>query len=128
MPEHSTLLAEFMRTPAAKVKGCADTKEPEKIQYVGIFHDVKLSGEPLHRPSIRVSSLRLEDYTTELQLAVCRHGQEGDELHPRDLFFSFDVGKTGNQSDILKPFAGKSKSIKTMIIYREEESVRKRMT
>jgi len=38
----------------------------------------------------------------------------------------FDGGKMGNQVELLKPFAGKPKSVKTFVLWRDNDSLMQR--
>ena len=72
--------------------------------------------------------LRYESLKRLIELARSRFGAvAGDDNIPEgDLYFLFDGGKIGNQVDLLKSFAGKPKSVKTFVLWRDEDSLRQR--
>ena len=54
--EAAQLVTDFMRSPAAQFKGSQvpKTLKSATSQYVGVFYDVKMSGEASHRPALRM--------------------------------------------------------------------------
>ncbi len=58
-----------------------------------------------------------------MELALKRRGGDGADLDDGD----FDGGTTGNSNDLLRPFHGKSKVVKTFVITRDENSVVSRL-
>ena len=70
--EHG-LGAELMKAAAFQRQGMPSHSEPELSRYVGIFFDVKLSGEPSHRPNLRVAGLRQETFSQYVSMVMKRH-------------------------------------------------------
>ncbi len=54
--EAAHLVTKFMQSPAAQFQGsqAPKTLKSATSQYVGIFYDVKMSGEASHRPALRM--------------------------------------------------------------------------
>ncbi|MFM7986733.1 MAG: hypothetical protein ACKPKO_46205, partial [Candidatus Fonsibacter sp.] len=62
-----------------------------------------------------------------IELAKSRFGVEvGDDIPEGDLYFVFDSGKMGNQVELLTPFTGKPKSVKTFVLWRDEDTLMQR--
>jgi len=123
-PHPHGLHAEIMATPVGKLRGSPSPADPASSKYIGVFYDPKLSGEANHRPQLRVPPLRYEPFKRLIELARGRFGPEvGDDIPDGDLYFLFDGGKMGNQVELLKPFSGKPKSVKTFILWRDEDSL-----
>ncbi len=113
-------LTEVLKAPAAAMKDLPSS------QFVAIFFDPKLSGEPLHRPGLRTASVRAETYNDIVKVLLGRHGMAKSAIGEQDLYFVMDGGKQGAQNELLKPFAGKEKSVKTYMIHKDEESMMQR--
>ncbi len=113
-------LAEVLKAPAATMKNL------QPSQFVAIFFDPKLSGEPLHRPGLRTASVRAETYHDIVKVLLGRHGGANTPIGEQDLYFLMDGGKQGIQNELLRPFAGKDKSVKTYMIHKDEESMMQR--
>ena len=121
------LHAAVMETPVGQLRGSPSPSDPSASKYIGIFYDPKLSGEANHRPQLRVPPLRYESLKRLIELARSRFGAVvGDDIPEGDLYFLFDGGKIGNQVELLKPFAGKPKSVKTFVLWRDEDSLMQR--
>ena len=104
--------------------------DPAKSSYIGIFYDPKLGGEANHRPQQRIPPLRAEPLRRLVEIARSRLGADvqDDELPDGDLYFLFDGGRSGNHSELLKPFTGKPKSVKTFMLWRDEDSLTQRLS
>ena len=93
---------------------------------MGVFYDVKLSGECDSRPQWRMPTLRGEHLKRLLEIARSRFPVEevdNNEIPEGDLYFLFDASRPGNQAAILKPFYGMSKTVKTFMLWKDEESM-----
>ena len=124
-PHPHGLVAALMATPLGKLRGAPNPKDPAKSKYIGIFYDPKVAGEANHRPQLRVPPLRSEPLRRLVELARSRVGPTevtDEELPEGDIYFLFDGGKFGNQGELLKPFAGKPKSVKSLLLWRDEDS------
>ena len=127
-PHPHGLHATIMGSPLGKLRGIPRPQDPAKSKYIGVFYDPKVSGEANHRPMQRVPPLRAELVRRLLDLAKSRFGsQEGDGVPEGDLYFLFDGGKSGNQAELLKPFQSKQKTVKTFLLWRDEDSVTQRL-
>ena len=127
-PHPHGLHATIMGSPLGKLRGIPRPQDPAKSKYIGVFYDPKVSGEANHRPMQRVPPLRVELVRRLLDIAKSRFGsQEGDGVPEGDLYFLFDGGKSGNQADLLKPFQSKQKTVKTFLLWRDEDSVTQRL-
>jgi hypothetical protein len=70
----------------------------------------------------------MDNYKRLIELARGRFGEAvGDDIPDGDLYFVMDGGKTGNQQDLLKPFASKPKSVKIFTLWRDEDSMIQRL-
>jgi len=128
VPHPHGLFAAMMETPAGKLRGAPNEKDPSQSKYVGIVFDPKLAGEANHRPQLRVPPLRLDNYKRLIELARGRFGTEvGDDIPEGDLYFVLDGGKAGNTTDLLKPFASKAKTVRTFTLWRDEDSMTQRL-
>lgn len=124
-PHNHGLLGAVMGTPLGKLRGSPDLDTPIKSKYIGVFYDPKVAGEANHRPMQRIPPLRSEPMRRLLDVALNRFGP--DEIPEGDLYFLFDGGRSGNQGDLLKPFHGKPKSVKTFLLWRDEASLMQRL-
>ncbi len=134
-PQDGQMHTQFLKTPMATF-----TSNPVPVadkcntsEHVAVFFDVKLSGEPSHRPGLRVAPLRQEFYDTLVRMVIARKEVSPEDdakdasLPEGDIYFIFDGGKMGNSADYLKPFSGRNKVVKTFFLHKEEESVQTRM-
>jgi len=127
-PHPHGLHVAIMGTPVGKLRGSPNDKDPAQSKYIGIFFDPKLSGEANHRPQWRMPPLRMDNYKRLIELARGRFGETvGDDILDGDLYFVMDGGKTGNQQELLKPFASKLKSVKLFTLWRDEDSMTQRL-
>ena len=129
-PHPRGLQAAVMDTPVGKMRGAPMTANPSTSKYIGIFYDPKVAGEANHRPMTRVPPLRAEQVRRLVELTRGRFGTSevaADEIPMGDLYFLFDGGRAGNQNELLKPFAGKPKSVKTFMLWRDEDSLTQRL-
>ena len=127
-PHPHGLHVALMETPVGKLRGSHNEKDPGHSKYIGIFFDPKVSGEANHRPQWRMPPLRMDNYKRLIELARGRFGEAvGDDIPDGDLYFVMDGGKTGNQQDLLKPFASKPKSVKIFTLWRDEDSMIQRL-
>jgi len=62
-----------------------------------------------------------------LDFAKNRVEVEPDDIPEGDLYFLFDGGRAGNQAELLKPFQGQQKSVKTFLLWRDEDSLTQRL-
>ena len=129
-PSPHGLFAAMMETPACKLRGSPNEKDPSQSKYVGVVYDPKVSGEANHRPQLRVPPLRIENCKRLIELARGRFGQEvgDDDLPEGDLYFVLDGGKSGNTAELLKPFANKAKTVRTFTLWRDEDSMTQRLS
>jgi len=75
-----------------------------------------------------VPPLRTDNYKHLIALARGRFGQAvGDDIPEGDLYFLKDGGKTGNQQDLMRPFASKVKPTIIFTMRRDEESLTQRL-
>jgi hypothetical protein len=112
-------------TPLGSARGAPEPSNPARSKYIGIFYDPKLAGEANHRPMIRVPPLRTDKFQELVTAARSRFGAEvpDGELPPGDLYFLCDGGKPGNQTELMRPFHGMTKSVRTFTLWRDEESL-----
>lgn len=128
---HKGGLAQAVMTSAfGRVQPVIDG-DPNKSKYIGIFLDVKTTGEPNHRPNIRQPPLRPEPYKRLIEMARSRgRGDEtetDDGIDETDMFFLMDGGKSGHQTELLRPFHSKKKVVKQYILIKDENSQLNRM-
>ena len=79
---HKGGLAQAVMTSAfGRVQPVVDS-DPNKNKYIGIFLDVKTTGEPNHRPNIRQPPLRPDPYKRLIEMARgrCRAADANDEI------------------------------------------------
>ena len=86
-PDQGAMHAKFMKSPMATANSSGMS------EHVGIFFDVKLSGEPSCQPAQLVSPVRKELYENLIKMAIRRKNQDPRELPDGDLYFIFDGGK-----------------------------------
>lgn len=123
------LLQELHATSLGNMTGNRDTSARQASTYVGIMIDVKNHGEASHRPQLRVPPFRSELHKANMDIANNRvpNTDNSASIMAGDVYFIFDGGKAGNTSDLLKPFLGKPKSVKTFTIIKDEESTTARL-
>jgi hypothetical protein len=127
-PHPHGLPAAVNATPLGKLRGAPCPRDTNKSKYVGIFYDPKVAGEANHRPLLRVPPLRVEPYRRLIDLALgrCPEMTDAGEIPDGDLYMLFDAGKSGNLGELLRPFAGKLKSVKSFVLWRDEDSYQAR--
>ena len=122
-PHKGGLQKAVMQTALGKIKAIVDESDPGKSKYIGIFYDTKVTGEANSKPHLRVPPLRPEPFKRLIELARTRDTADDDEtISDGDMFFLLDGGRQGNQHEILRPFQGKKKHVKTYVLWRDEES------
>jgi len=125
-PNERGLQGVLMDTTVLRVaRGAPDPSKPSRSKYIGIFFDPKLAGEASQMPMIRVPPLRASQLHELVTAARTRFGAEvpDNELPPGDLYFLFDGGKVSNQKALMRPFAGLTKSRRTLTLWHYEMSV-----
>ena len=124
------------RTSLGQLRGAVDLIKPARSKFVGIFFDVKCTGEATHRPHLRIPPLQRGDATLNLleaararcaqpRLATGLDAPEGS-LDAGDIYFLLDGGMTGNVGTLLKQFQTKDKVSKTFTVLKDLASVDKR--
>ena len=133
-----TLTAQLARTALGQLRGSIDLVAPARSKHVGIFFDVKCSGEATHRPHLRIPPLQRGDATTLkplLEVARARlapprlpTGMDAPEgsLDAGDIYFLLDGGMSGNVGAMRKAFNSKDKVSKTFTVLKDLASVDKR--
>ncbi len=127
----------FKDMDTAKHMGSKDVPDPQ----IAVLFDVKLSGEAQHRPSLRIPPLSTEKFTRKIQMCLERFNQDPGAasaavptpsppekiIPPSDVYLIFNGGKDGNNADFVKPFAGLKKTVKTLTLFKDEETTCKRL-
>ncbi len=75
-PHFGGLQRAVMQTAMKTARGVPNLKEPSKSKLIGIFYDVKLSGECDNRPQWRMPTLRVEHLTRLVEIARGRFPAE----------------------------------------------------
>ena len=123
-------------TSLGQLRGAVDLIKPASSKFVGIFFDVKCTGEATRRPHLRIPPLQRGDATLNLleaararcaqpRLATGLDAPEGS-LDAGDIYFLLDGGMTGNVGTLLKQFQTKDKVSKTFTVLKDLASVDKR--
>ena len=124
------------RTALGELRGAVDLVTPARSKFVGIFFDVKCSGEATRRPHLRIPPLQRGDAILNLleaararfappRLPTGLDAPEGS-LDAGDIYFLLDGGMTGNVGALLKQFQTKDKVSKTFTVLKDLASVDKR--
>jgi len=124
------LSAQLAKTVLGQLRGNLDQANPARSKYVGIFYDVKCSGEATHRPNLRIPPLQRGEASLKPLLEAARARLipqlPSGEAAPDGSLDAGDFlldGGTGNVGTMHKAFQSKDRVSKSFTVLKDVNSV-----
>ncbi len=91
-----------------------------------MLYGPKMHVDANSRANVRVTPLRAEKHQPLVEMAHTCFLPKQAGIPEGDMYFIFHGGKGGNQVELLRPFQGMTKVVRTFYLFKDEDSVTKR--